>query len=355
MKCSLPHMGNYYLAFKSFFKTVEIDYSPAPPITKRTIELGAKYSPEFVCLPFKINLGNLIEALEEGVDLLFQSGSRGACRYGSYLDLQKRILEDIGFKDFRMIRLFDTTDIGESWSQLKSLNPKISFFELLKALRLTFAKINTIDKAEDLIRHTKPYVSKSSEVESLHQNFLQDIDRTDNFRELKRKTEKFKRSLKEARNLNIQPLKIGIVGELYVVMEPNSNLNLERQLGDMGVEVFRPLTLSHMLKDFLFLGLPRRYYLRLARPYLKFDGCAHSNISVAEAMLFAKHKLDGVIHIKPHACMPEVTAMSALCNVSKDYNIPVLFLSFDEHTSSVGLKTRLEAFVELLKRKKKCT
>ena len=77
---------------------------------------------------------------------------------------------------------------------------------------------------------------------------------------------------------------------------------------------------------------------------------------MAEAIIFAKEGFNGVIHIKPHACMPEVTAMSALYRVSKDYNIPILFFSFDEHTSSVGVRTRLEAFVELLKRRgeKKC-
>ena len=46
--------------------------------------------------------------------------------------------------------------------------------------------------------------------------------------------------------------------------------------------------------------------------------------------------------------MPEISVRPILRRVSEDYGIPVLMLSFDEHTSAVGLATRLEAFVDLL-------
>ncbi len=41
-----------------------------------------------------------------------------------------------------------------------------------------------------------------------------------------------------------------------------------------------------------------------------------------------------------------------LRRVSRDYNIPVLTLSFDEHTSAVGVTTRLEAFVDLVEERR---
>lgn len=354
MKCSFPHMGNYYIAFEALFKTLGMDFFPPPPITKRTVELGARFSPEFVCLPFKITLGNLIEASEQGAEILFQTGGRGACRLGFYLDIQEKILQDIGF-DVQVVRLFDPTDIAYNWQILKKLNPEITIKKIVKAIRIALAKIEAIDTVEDSIRRKWPYIMDKSEVERLYRVTLDKISQIDNPGDLKPLVKQFKKTLSTLdTHLNKSPIKIGIIGELYVVMEPYSNFELEKQLREMDVEVIRPLNLSHILKDTLYLRLPHRRHMRIASPYLKFDCCSHANDSVAEAIVFAKNGVDGVIHVKPHACMPEVTAMSALYRVSKDYNIPILFFSFDEHTSSLGVRTRLEAFVELLKRRKRC-
>ena len=69
---------------------------PSPPITKKTIELGAKYSPDSVCLPFKYNLGNFIEALEKGANILFTAG--GGCRYRYYAEVTETILKDLNYE-----------------------------------------------------------------------------------------------------------------------------------------------------------------------------------------------------------------------------------------------------------------
>ena len=80
---SFPHLANYYLPITYLLKkTTTCKIVPAPPITKKTIELGSKYAPDFVCVPFKYNLGNFIEALENGANILIQAG--GGCRYGYY-------------------------------------------------------------------------------------------------------------------------------------------------------------------------------------------------------------------------------------------------------------------------------
>ena len=42
-----------------------------------------------------------------------------------------------------------------------------------------------------------------------------------------------------------------------------------------------------------------------------------------------------------------------LQNISRDYHIPVLYLSYDMQGSDTGLDTRLEAFYDMLERKKK--
>ena len=56
----------------------------------------------FVCVPFKYNLGNYIEALESGANVLIQAG--GGCRYGYYAEVQEQILRDLGYK-FEFVKL----------------------------------------------------------------------------------------------------------------------------------------------------------------------------------------------------------------------------------------------------------
>ena len=57
---SFPHLGYYYIVFNYFLSNACRCKVVVPPLsTKKTIELGSKYSPDFVCVPFKYNLGNL--------------------------------------------------------------------------------------------------------------------------------------------------------------------------------------------------------------------------------------------------------------------------------------------------------
>ena len=51
-----------------------------PPITSKTVELGSKHSPDFVCTPFKYTLGTYLEWLAKGANILMQAG--GGCRGG---------------------------------------------------------------------------------------------------------------------------------------------------------------------------------------------------------------------------------------------------------------------------------
>ena len=77
---SFPHLGNYYHPFSKLLTLLtEKEVRIAPPITKKTLELGTKYAPDTVCIPFKYNLGNFIESLENGANILFTAG--GGCRY----------------------------------------------------------------------------------------------------------------------------------------------------------------------------------------------------------------------------------------------------------------------------------
>ena len=75
---SFPHMANYHVPIEILLNFIfdECTILPPPPITKKTLELGSAYSPDFVCVPFKYNLGNFIETLDNGANILVQAGGR---------------------------------------------------------------------------------------------------------------------------------------------------------------------------------------------------------------------------------------------------------------------------------------
>ena len=52
-----PQWANYSHAFRYLFENgFDVKYMTPPPITKKTLELGSKNSPDYVCTPFKYNL-----------------------------------------------------------------------------------------------------------------------------------------------------------------------------------------------------------------------------------------------------------------------------------------------------------
>ena len=55
---AFPLMGNYYIPANFLFSKISnSEVLKPPPITSQTIELGSKYSPDFLCTPFKYTLG----------------------------------------------------------------------------------------------------------------------------------------------------------------------------------------------------------------------------------------------------------------------------------------------------------
>ena len=68
IKVAFPHMGNIYVAWGSALRRLGVEPYIPPYSSKRTLSLGTKNSPESICLPYKLILGNFIEAIEGGAD-----------------------------------------------------------------------------------------------------------------------------------------------------------------------------------------------------------------------------------------------------------------------------------------------
>lgn len=128
-------------------------------------------------------------------------------------------------------------------------------------------------------------------------------------------------------------------------MEPFATYELEKMLANYKIEIKRFTNLSYLLWEKALL-LP--YIKRKCRKYCKYTLGADGLDNVYRVLWLKKHKYDGIIHTKPTGCTPEIGAIPIIMNAAKDNKMPIIFLSFDEQTSAEGLKTRIEAFYDLL-------
>lgn len=344
-------MGNYHVPIECLLKLVlkGCKVKAAPPITKRTLELGSKYSPDFVCVPFKYTLGNYIEALEDGANVLIQMG--GGCRYGYYGEIQEQILRDMGYK-FEFINLYAAERFAVSilYKKLKLLGCRLSFQKFIYYLLIIAKMIAVIDKVENYIRENIGFERIGRSFDILYREFLVNLMAVTSFKSLNTVSKEYINKLSKIElKIPESMIKVGIVGELYTLMEPFSNFYLERELAKYNIMVRRYITTSFLL---FVKPINKKRILKKAGKYLKYDIGADGTNSVADSKEFAENGYDGIIHVKPFGCTPEVNAMPMLQNIGKDYKIPIMYLSFDSQTSETGIKTRLEAFYDMIAMKK---
>ncbi|MCL2399490.1 MAG: hypothetical protein FWC91_07105 [Defluviitaleaceae bacterium] len=327
---------------------------PCPPMTKRTLELGARYSPDMICTPFKISLGNFIEAAENGANVIIMLGI--VCRLGFFDILQKQILDDLGY-DCEMLILFDYLPtvsgefptINNMYECLRAINPDLtkekfySIFEIMA--KVTFDK----DYLADFMRRNIAFEVHKGEYEKHYNDYLQEAGNVQSVIEAEEIFAKYKEKIESvAINKPEKPIQIGIIGEIYVVIEPFANCNIEKWLAKRKVEIIRPSDWSST--GVAIWSLPE--LIKNSGGYVNYNIGSTANDVIAQAHQMMKGGIDGIIHVKPASCSPEITGMSILQNMSRDYNIPIMYLTFDTGTSETGVHTRLEAFYDMVTMKR---
>lgn len=357
MKVTFPQMGNAYIPIKAVLEDLGVDVLVPPPCTKRTLELGTKYAPELACLPLKINIGNYIESLEKGAQVIAMAGGCGPCRFGYYAEVQKEILKDLGYK-FEMIVLERPQgNIRDFINKLKLLTGGSSLIQVLRAIKRATEVSIMADNLERLSWKVRPRERERGTVDKLMREFHRDVERARGSRELKEVIRKYTDRLKRVEvDGDRDVLKVGIVGEIYTVIEPFVSFRISERLGNMGVEVDKSITVSYWIVEHLIKEAVRlrnkKEIDRASYPYLKSFVGGHGQESIANTVIYKRKGYDGVIHLLPFTCMPEIVAQSILPTVSRDNNIPVMTLVLDEMTGEAGYLTRLEAFIDLIKRNK---
>jgi predicted nucleotide-binding protein (sugar kinase/HSP70/actin superfamily) len=354
MKISFPFMGTSHIAINHLLSGLghEVIYPPEP--TKKTLSLGVQYAPEFACLPFKILLGTYMESVAAGADTLVTSGGYGPCRAGYYGELHKRILHDLGYP-IKMIVLEPPLRAPLDFLQkvYSLVKPQSSWINFYHVFKVAWQKLKTLDVLEETLHKIRPLALTPGEMTKVYEKGLHLIARASSLAQV---NEAEAVALQEMHKVPVdctrKPLKIGLIGEIYVVLEPFANHDIEKTLAEMGVIVHRSIFLTNWTKDNT-LSDGEKDVRAFAIPYLNQLVGGHGQNSVGETVRYAKQGFDGVIQLAPFTCIPEIVAKSIMPAISRDKGIPVLTLFLDEQTGRAGIETRLEAFLDLLQQRRK--
>ncbi len=358
-KVSFPHMGTISYAWSAALRIIGCEPYVEPYTSKKSLSLGTKHSPEAICLPYKLILGNFIEAIEGGTDYVAMITSPGCCRLGEYGKCIENALKDLGYEaKYLELQLYD--GVQGMYNFLKEASGKNNPPLFIRAIVIAIIKVFMIDKLESKLSYYRAREIHHGDAEKHYNKALKIIDENDTLLGLKKAQKLIDEEMSKVEiDKNREVLNVDITGEIYVVNDEFSNQGIEKELGRMGVEVRRSLTVSSFLKDAIIPKIFRKGEThlqradRLAKPYLMRDIGGDALECVSDVAYANERGIDGIIHLSPFTCMPEIMSQNIFPSMREDCEIPILPLILDEQTGRAGYITRIEAFVDLMRRKKR--
>ena len=357
MKTSFPHMG-CVTGYKKLLEKLghEVIMPDAP--TQKTMELGVKYSPEFICFPFKVMMGTYIECAEKGAELIVSSGGSGPCRAGMYPDVHQKVLQELGYNT--RVVVFDSMfqDFHAFYEKVQTVKNGTPNRKLPGLAWFCYRLIKKMDKLEKRMKIMRAYELNQGDFSNAWKDIVKMFEKCENTRDVDRA---YKQAVEIFESIPIrkvdesQRIRVGIVGEIYVIMEPTVNKNVEEILNSLGVEVENVQYISDWVEHNVvprWLPFPKSHRVfGISDDVSPYNCGGHDKENMGWVMDFANRGFDGVVHLMPFACLPELVNLGKFPAISEELNMPIMSLSLDEQMGEAHVKTRLEAFTDLIKSK----
>lgn len=135
---------------------------------------------------------------------------------------------------------------------------------------------------------------------------------------------------------------VAVIGHPYVLYDEYITHRILQRLLDLGVRVATPEMASNTE---LGLGVERL----IGRPYWTFE-----DEVVGAGGHYLNSAVDGVVSVVAFGCGPDSVMLEVVQRYVKRHPThPYMALTIDEHTGEAGLVTRLEAFLDMVKRRKR--
>jgi len=363
IRVSFSRMGWSYIFFKALFHDLPgIEVVDPPLVNTEIVSEGVKHSPEFVCFPFKVILGEMINLYRNyDVKDFMMIADNGPCRAGMYGVVQKRIMKNMGFKDVRMFYLRQDDFRNLEWLRVfpdleKRTGRKFDNYKILRNTLLLLVKayyVERISHIEGLVRCREKNKAMTTKVVHTLMNLL---DNENNLMKLSNFDKTIDENFRKIPiDKEMEPLRVCYTGEIQVMLEKWVNYDLMGELGVMGIEVHKQYDVFDWLMYKLNASKRRRRLEHSARKYIPMDIGGEAVWNMGSYLESQEKGFDGFVHIFPFTCMPEISLMGMLeaeKNMDKFY-MPHIHFSLDGSSGFEGLRTRIEAFHDLMVGNKK--
>ena len=312
---------NYIPFLSGFFESLGFEIVYSDYTTKKTLSDGASLVVTETCLPIKVYVGHVLNLLEKGVKNIFVPSIQSIApkiyncsKIRGLPDLIRNIIKD----DFKLIEA--TLDKSE-----KNLG-------LLDFLKQTVKPFGITDEKK------------------IHQAMKDGFVRYNNFKVMVQHNIPFDKALRYAKEgkvvINNKDVKkdvtVALIAHVYNIYDKRVCMDVFNKLSDLNVKVLSAYNLSD---DQLTDGL--------ASIDVDLYWANQLEMSGASGFFLRDPKVDGLITITAFGCGPDSLMIEDIKRKTKNFNKPILNLTIDEHTGEAGFVTRLEAFCDMLYRKKR--
>lgn len=303
---------NYYPAWKSFFESLGAEIVLSDKTTKKILEDGIRVAVDETCLPVKLFFGHVINLKEKNVDFLFiprlVSVERKRYLCPKFLGLPNMVNHLI--KDLPPLAELDIDVLKETkgfYRELYNLGKRFS--NSPGQVYLAYRRAMKALKA--------------------YEGYLQQGKTPLSYLEGAAPGEETRPS---------RDLSIAVLGHSYNLNDPYISMDIFNRLGGMGARVY---TCEMFPESAHRLGVSR-----LRKDIFWTFG---KEIIGSAFYLLEKKMVDGVILLVSFGCGPDSLVGELVERVYKrKKDIPLLYLTLDEHSGEAGFLTRLEAFVDMV-------
>ncbi|ACL69466.1 acyl-CoA dehydratase activase-related protein [Halothermothrix orenii] len=311
----------YYPAWEEFFNRLGFEIVLSKPTNKEILNRGVKLAVDDLCLPFKIYYGHVLD-IKDRVDFLFIP------RLIALGDKNKVCPKFMGLPDMVRATLDNLPPVLEPVIDLKR-----GIFSLRKVSHYIGTRLKTnYWKTERAFWTALNKYRKY--IKLMEQGYTPDESRKIiNGQKIDKNKSKKDRGIR-----------VGVLGHSYIIHDNQLSLGLINNLQKMGVEVITPEMISNN-------DLERAAELQSKKLFWLFN---RHIMGAAYHLLFNYEKdIDGIIQITAFGCGPD-SLVKELVNLKgkNNKNVSLLNLNVDEHSGEAGLLTRIEAFIDLIERKK---
>ncbi|SFI14239.1 Predicted nucleotide-binding protein, sugar kinase/HSP70/actin superfamily [Tindallia magadiensis] len=334
MKIGIPRalLYHYYYPFwKTYLDSLGIETIVSSPTNKWIMDNGAKHSVPEICVPIKVYLGHVLELMEKKVDYIFVprfvSIQKGQFFCPKFMGLPDIIRHSFPEMESMLLSPYvesTTEDLATSIKQYYVFEEKcdIKRSDNRKALK----------KAETVWNKFRELSLKGYDVSEATEMVM-----NDNCRALENK-----RSKNTNEKSDDTEITIGVLGYVYNIYDSVISLDILNRLKEMGVRVKTFEMLSEDKLKAQLVNMPKTLFWTFS-----------DKLFAAGNHFYQDSDIDGIIHVTAFGCGPDSMLGKLLELDSTRYEKPFMTVRIDEHSGENHLQTRVEAFVDMLKRKKR--